>query len=105
MKAPKITLLSPGGKNVFGIRIKSHIVPARQITQIVGEIQRCRRNHQSDPPYHPSTRFSIPPITRSIQVLRVPCPRSFSMRAHIKGVSVSETKPEAKIEITIVTPN
>ena len=30
--------------------MNSQIVPARQINQITGEIQRWRRNHHSDPP-------------------------------------------------------
>ena len=47
----------------------------------------------------------MPPITRSIQVFFAPWPRSFSSRAHISGVSVSETKPEAKMAITIVIAN
>src|SRR6266542_3576431 len=102
MNAPKITLLSPGGRNAFGTSTKSKIVPARQTTQITGEIHRCRRNHQSDPPYKASTRFSMPPITRSIQVFFAPSPRGFNSRAHISGVSVSDTRPEAKIAITIV---
>jgi hypothetical protein len=50
MNAPKITPLSPGGRNVFGTSMNSQIVPARQMTQITGEIQRCRRNHQSELP-------------------------------------------------------
>src|SRR6266498_1391612 len=105
MNAPKITLLSPGGRNAFGTSTKSKIVPARQTTQITGEIHRCRRNHQSDSPYKASTRFSMPPITRSIQVFFAPSPRGFNRRAHISGVSVSDTRPEAKIAITIVIAN
>src|SRR6266436_1290111 len=102
MKAPKITLLSPGGKNALGISTKSQIVPARQTTQITGEIQRCFRNHQSDPPYIASTRFSTPPMTRSIQVFFEPSPRSFSSRAHSKGVSVSATLLVANVAIEVV---
>ena len=105
MNAPKMTLLSPGGRNAFGTSRKSQIVPARQTTQMIGETQRCRRNHQSDPPYIASTRFSMPPITRSAQVFFEPWPRSFKSRAHIRGVRVSDTKPEAKIAITIVMAN
>src|ERR1700682_766484 len=101
MKAPKMTLLSPGGRNDLGMRTKSQTVPARQTAQIIGETQRWRRNHQSDPPYSASTRFSIPPITRSTHVFFEPSPRSFKSRAHIKGVSVNDTRPEAKIEITM----
>ena len=89
----------------MGTSTKSQTVPARQITQMIGEIQRCRRNHQSDPPYIRSTRFSMPPITRSTQVFFEPSPRSFNNRAHMSGVSVSDTKPEAKIAITIVMAN
>jgi hypothetical protein len=47
----------------------------------------------------------MPPITRSIQVFFIPSPRSFSNRAHISGVSVSETKPDARIAMTIVIAN
>ena len=50
MKAPKMTLLSPGGRNALGTSTNSPIVPARQTTQITAEIHRCLRNHQSDPP-------------------------------------------------------
>src|SRR5437660_12597838 len=99
MKAPKMTLLSPGGRKVLGISTESHIVPVRQITQMAGEMQRRRTNHHSDAPYMASTRFSMPPITRSIQFFFAPSPRPFSSRAHINGVSVNDTKPEAKIEI------
>src|SRR5260221_9365439 len=97
-----MTLLSPGGRKVLGINTKSQIVPTRQITQMIGEIHRRRKNHHSEAPYRASTRFSIPPITRSAQLFFVPSPRSLSSRAHIKGVSVSDTNPEAKIEITMV---
>src|SRR5437667_57914 len=105
MNAPKITLLSPGGRNALGTRTKSQMVPARQTIQISGEIHRCRRNHQSDPPYAASTRFSMPPITRSIQVFFAPSPRSFNNRAHMSGVRVSDTRPDAKIAMTIVMAN
>src|ERR1700693_3412647 len=98
MNAPKTTLLSPGGRKALGTRTKSQIVPARQTAQMIGETHRCRRNHQSEPPYIRSTRFSMPPITRSTQVFFEPSPRSFKSRAHINGVSVSDTKPEAKID-------
>ena len=47
----------------------------------------------------------MPPMTRSIQVFFEPSPRSFSSRAHISGVSVSDTRPDAKIEMTIVIAN
>src|SRR5205807_3896967 len=105
MNAPKITLLSPGGRKAFGTSVKSKMVPARQTTQMIGETQRWRRNHQSDAPYTASTRFSMPPMTRSIQVFFDPSPRGFNNRAHISGVSVSETMPEAKIAITMVMAN
>ena len=100
-----MTLLSPGGRNALGMRTKSQTVPARQMTQMIGEIQRCRRNHHNDPPYIASTRFSMPPITRSIKVFFEPSPRCFKSRAHISGVSVSDTRPEAKIAITMVIAN
>ena len=47
-KAPKMTPLSPGGRKTLGIETKSRIVPARQAAQIASEIQRWRRNHQSE---------------------------------------------------------
>src|SRR5437016_11436654 len=47
----------------------------------------------------------MPALTRSIQVFFDPSPRGFNNRAHIKGVRVSETKPEAKIAITMVIAN
>src|SRR6266404_2655565 len=102
MKAPKMTLLSPGGKKALGTSTNNQIVPARQTTQITRDTQRQRRNHHNDPPYRASTRFSIPPITRSNQVFLVPSPRALRSRAHISGVSVNDTSPEAKIEITMV---
>ena len=80
---PQTKLLSPTGKNALGTTMKSQTVPARQTTQINADTQRKRRNHQSDLPYTPRTRFSIPPITRSIQVFLAPSPRSLSsLRAH-----------------------
>src|SRR5690242_10013121 len=100
MKAPKMTLLSPVGRKVLGTSTKSQIVPPRQIIQIVGEIHRRRKNHHSEAPYLASTRFSIPPITRSIHVLLEPWPRSLRSRAHMSGVSVSDTSPDAKIDTT-----
>ena len=45
------------------------------------------------------------PMTRSIQVCFAPCPRSVSIREVMSGVSVSETTPEAKMEMTMVTAN
>ena len=42
---------------------------------------------------------------RSIHVFLCPGPRSASIRAHISGVSVSETTPEAMIATMIVTAN
>ncbi len=50
MNTPKMTLLSPGGRNALGTAMNSQTVPARQTTQINAETQRCRRNHQSDLP-------------------------------------------------------
>ena len=47
----------------------------------------------------------LPPMTRSIQVFLVAVPARPSMRAHISGVSVSETMPLAMIDTTIVTAN
>ena len=44
-------------------------------------------------------------MTRSIQVCFAPCPRSVSIREVMSGVSVSETTPEAKMEMTMVTAN
>src|SRR5687767_15963772 len=86
--------------------MNSQIVPAKQMAQIAGEIQRSRSNHhQSDFPYNASTRCSILPMTRSIQFCFEPWPRSFKSRAHISGVSVSETKPDARIATTIVIAN
>src|SRR5688572_31490959 len=102
MNAPKITLLSPGGKNDFGTSMKRTIVPARQSTQMTGEIQRCRRNHQSDAPYIARTRFSMPPITRSIQVFFAPSPRSFNKRAHMRGVRSEEHTSELQSQSNLV---
>ena len=45
---PQMKLLSPAGRKVFGMTMKSPTVPARQTTQISTEIHRRRRNHQSD---------------------------------------------------------
>src|SRR5262245_32434551 len=50
IKTPKITPLSPGGRNDLGMVTSSRMVPARQTTQIAAEIHRCLRNHQSDEP-------------------------------------------------------
>ena len=44
-------------------------------------------------------------MTRSIHVFGAPGPRSLSNRAHISGVSVSDTSPEAKIATMMVTAN
>src|SRR5882762_3949182 len=45
------------------------------------------------------------PTTRSIQVFFAPCPRSLSILEVISGVSVKDTSPEAKMEITMVMAN
>ena len=45
------------------------------------------------------------PITRSAHVCLEPGPRSFSILAHISGVSVNDTRPEAKIATMIVIAN
>ena len=50
MKTPKITLLSPTGRNALGTTMNSPIVPARQTTQIAAATPRRRRNHPSDRP-------------------------------------------------------
>ncbi len=47
-KAPKMTLLSPGGRKTLAIETKSRTVPARHTTQIAREIHRRRRNHQRE---------------------------------------------------------
>ena len=49
--------------------------------------------------------FRRAPPARSTQFCLMPCPRGFSRRAHISGVSVSETRPEAMIETTMVIAN
>ena len=48
MKAPKMTPLSPGGRKTLGIFMNRRTVPARQTAQTAREIQRRRRNHQSE---------------------------------------------------------
>ena len=50
MKTPKITLLSPTGRNALGTIMNSQTVPRRQTTQIAADTARRRRNHQSDRP-------------------------------------------------------
>ena len=104
-KTPVTTLESPVGRKVFGILKKRKIVPARQTTQIAVEIHRRSRNHQSPRPYDPRTRFSTPPMTRSIQVFFEPGPRSWSRRADMSGVRVSDTMPDARTATTIVIAN
>jgi hypothetical protein len=47
---PQTKLLSPMGKKALGTTMKSQIVPPKQINQISADIQRKRRNHQSDLP-------------------------------------------------------
>ncbi len=93
-----MTLLSPGGRKALGTVMKSHdgaargrrARSARRPSGGAGTTRGTRRRRAS-------TRFSTPPITRSTQVRLAPWPRSLSSRAHISGVSVSDTRPEAKI--------
>ena len=106
MKTPKTTLLSPMGRKIFGMAAKRTNVPTRHTTQMAS----------SEPPVleEPGEvaavdaarkRFSASPAVRSTHVCLAPCPRSFRRRAHMSGVSVSDTRPEAKIATTIVTAN
>ena len=50
MKTPKITLLSPTGRNALGTIMNSPTVPRRQITQIATATGRRCRNQSSDRP-------------------------------------------------------
>ena len=47
----------------------------------------------------------MPPMTRSTRVFLAPAPRWPSSRAHISGVSVSDTMPLAKMETMMVMEN
>ncbi len=50
MKTPKITLLSPTGRNALGTTRNSPTVPARQTAQIAAATARRRMNQPSDRP-------------------------------------------------------
>ena len=50
MKTPKITLLSPTGRNALGTIMNSPTVPRRQTAQIAAATARRRRNQPSDRP-------------------------------------------------------
>lgn len=51
------------------------------------------------------TRRSAAPMTRSMNVDFTPWPRAFSRREHMRGVSVRDTRPDARIDTIMVTAN
>ena len=74
-------------------------MPPEQTTQIRAETQRCRRKNQSDVAVDAEDALldaADDPLDEGL--LRMPCPRWPSMRAHISGVSVSDTTPLAMID-------
>src|ERR1700760_3010307 len=102
---PRMNELSPTGRNDLGTTLNRYAVPARQAIQAMAEIQRLRRKNHSDRPYTFRTRCSSAPKPRSIHVFFAPAPRLPSNREVINGVRVSDTRPLARIEITIVIEN
>ena len=96
--------LSPAGKKVLGIRTNKNTINITQAVQVHQDTQRCSKNHVKCLRYHPINVLSKLYAKRSMIVFS-PVLCFFKNRAHITGVTVNDTIPEANIATIMVIEN